>query len=108
MAKQGVDLSKRYSDMSPAEQAKFLDAMTKVEGGRAGTVSGPNSGYKPTNLANPSASLPTAASSNAPATSAETDMPAWMASLNDHLEKSNRLQSEAVDKLNRVATNTAV
>jgi len=38
MAKQGVDLNKRYSDMTPAEQAKFLDAMTNVEGGHAGTV----------------------------------------------------------------------
>jgi hypothetical protein len=40
MAAQGVDLNKRYSDMTPAEQAKFLDAMTKVEGGRAGTITG--------------------------------------------------------------------
>jgi len=108
MAKQGVDLSKRYSDMSPAEQAKFLDAMNKVEGGRAGIVSGPNSGYKSTNLANPSASLPTAASSNAPATNTELDTPSWLMSLNENLERSNRLQSEAVDKLGRISTNTAV
>jgi hypothetical protein len=109
MAKQGVDLSKRYSDMSPAEQAKFLDAMNKVEGGRAGTVSGPNSSYQSkTSGLNPSASLPTASSSNAPATNSESDTPSWLMSLNEHLEKSNRLQSEAVDKLGRVATNTAV
>jgi hypothetical protein len=42
MASQGVDLNKKYSDMTPEEQNKFLDAMTKVEGGHAGTVTAAN------------------------------------------------------------------
>ena len=63
MASQGVDLNKRYSDLTPAEQAKFLDAMTRVEGGHAGTVTGadpnapsiagPTSGYKTAVTATP-------------------------------------------------------
>ena len=34
----GIDMRKKYKDMSREEQAKFLDAMNKVEGGRAGTI----------------------------------------------------------------------
>ena len=72
-------------------------------------ITGPTGGYQSKTAGlNPSGSLPSAASSNAPATNSETDTPAWLMSLNEHLEKSNRLQSEAVDKLGRVATNTAV
>ena len=41
----GLDMGKKYADMSPQEQAKFLAAMTKVEGGRAGSISGPSGGY---------------------------------------------------------------
>ena len=104
----GIDTSKTYASLTPEEQGKVLDAMKKIEGGRAGVVSGPASGYQPTNLANPSASLPTAAGSNAPATNAESDTPAWLASLNENLERQNRLQSEAVDALGRIRQNTAV
>ena len=106
--KAGLDMNKKYADMSPAEQAKFLDIQAKVEGGRAGVVSGPNSGYKSSNIANPSASLPTAASSNASAANAETDTPAWLESINGYLEQSIRKQDEANDKLGRIGTNTAV
>jgi hypothetical protein len=34
----GIDMQKKYKDMTRDEQAKFLDAMNKVEGGRAGTI----------------------------------------------------------------------
>ena len=34
----GIDMRKKYKDMTQEEQSKFLDAMTKVEGGRAGTI----------------------------------------------------------------------
>ena len=104
----GLDPNKRYADLSPTEQQKFLDIQNRVEGGRAGVVSGPNSGYKSSNIANPSASLPTASSSNASATNAETDTPAWLESLNGYLEQSIRKQDEANDKLGRIGTNTAV
>jgi D-Tyr-tRNAtyr deacylase len=105
----GIDTSKTYASLSPEEQGKVLDAMKKIEGGRAGTVSGPNSGYQSkTSGLNPSASLPTASSSNAPATNTESDTPAWLMSLNENLERQNRLQSEAVDALGRIRQNTAV
>ena len=84
-------------------QTKWMSDYNKMGG-----VSGPNGGYTPANIGNPSASLPTAASSNAPATNSETDTPAWLASLNENLERQNRLQSEAVDKLGRISNNTAV
>jgi hypothetical protein len=39
IAKQtGIDMGKKYKDLTREEQSKFLDAMTKVEGGRAGTI----------------------------------------------------------------------
>ena len=105
----GLDPNKRYADLSPTEQQKFLDIQNRVEGGRAGIVSGPNGGYQSTTTGlNPSASLPTAASSNAPANNAESETPAWLKSLDEHLEKSNRLHSEAVDKLSAIKSNTAV
>jgi hypothetical protein len=84
-------------------QSKWMNDYNKMGG-----ASGPNGGYKSTNLANPSASLPTAASSNAPATNAESDTPSWLMSLNENLERQNRLQSEAVDALGRIRQNTAV
>jgi len=103
----GLDMNKKYSDMSPAEQSKFLDAMNKVEGGRAGIVSGPNGGYQSTTSGlNPSASLPAASSSSAPANNAESE-PAWATQLNENMEKANRIASDANDKLGRVASNTA-
>jgi hypothetical protein len=75
----------------------------------AAAIAGPNGGYRSTTSGlNPSGSLPTASSSNAPATNVETDTPAWLESLNEHLERDNRLLSEAVDKLGRISTNTAV
>jgi hypothetical protein len=34
----GLDMSRRYSDMTPEEQRKFLDAMYQIEGGKVGRV----------------------------------------------------------------------
>ena len=34
----GLDPSKKYADLSPQDQQKFLDIQKRVEGGRAGTV----------------------------------------------------------------------
>ena len=34
----GFDLNKRYSDLSPTEQRKYLETKMNVEGGKAGTV----------------------------------------------------------------------
>lgn len=54
IAKQtGLDMNKKYVDMTPEEKGKFLDAMNKVEGGKAGTISGPSSGYKSAGISTP-------------------------------------------------------
>ena len=56
----GFDLNKRYSDLSPAEQRKYLETKMNVEGGKAGTVIGGNDAYRPalsgvtTNIPKPS------------------------------------------------------
>jgi hypothetical protein len=42
----GIDTSKTYASLSSEEQGKVLDAMKKIEGGRAGTIAGPTSGYR--------------------------------------------------------------
>jgi hypothetical protein len=104
----GIDTSKTYASLSPEEQGKVLDAMKKIEGGRAGVVSGPNGGYQSkTSGLNPSALLPTATSSNAPAMSDPEQSKGYneMVAL---LEQSNRIQSEQADALGRIRQNTAV
>jgi hypothetical protein len=45
MAQTGVDQSMRYADLSSEQQGRVLDAMKRIEGGRAGTISGPSGGY---------------------------------------------------------------
>ena len=105
LAKQtGLDMNKKYVDMSPAEQAKFLDAMNKVEGGRAGIVSGPNGGYQSkTSGLNPSASLPAASSGSAPANNAESEEPSWLKSFNENLERQTRIMSDVNDNTKKTA-----
>ena len=50
-----LDMTKRYADMSTAEQGRFLDAMKTVEGGHAGTVtpSAPTGTTKQTKFTGP-------------------------------------------------------
>jgi hypothetical protein len=43
----GVDISKTYASLTPEQQGKVLDEMKRIEGGRAGTIAGPTSGYRP-------------------------------------------------------------
>jgi hypothetical protein len=88
-------------------QQKWMAEYNKMGG--ATNIAGPTGSYNSKTAGiKPDSTLPTAASSNAPATNAETDTPAWLASLNDSLERQNRLQSEAVDALGRIRQNTAV
>jgi muramidase (phage lysozyme) len=71
-------------------------------------ITGPNGGYQSkTSGLNPSASLPTATSSNAPAISDPEQSKGYneMVAL---LEQSNRIQSEQADALSRIRQNTAV
>jgi muramidase (phage lysozyme) len=71
-------------------------------------ITGPNGGYQSkTSGLNPSASLPTATSSNAPAMSDPEQSKGYneMVAL---LEQSNRIQSEQADALSRIRQNTAV
>jgi hypothetical protein len=42
----GVDISKTYASLTPEQQGKVLDEMKRIEGGRAGTIAGPTSGYQ--------------------------------------------------------------
>jgi hypothetical protein len=87
----GLDMNKSYADMSPAEQAKFLDAMTKVEGGRAGSISGP-SGGPVTQLSGVSyngASARTSAADQGSAT--EQQSSSWFSSLDKRLAEQNAL-----------------
>jgi hypothetical protein len=87
-------------------QQKWMTDYNKMGG--ATNIAGPNGRYNSKTAGlNPSASLPTAASSNAPASNTETDTPAWLESLNGYLEQSIRKQDEANDKLGRIGTNTA-
>jgi hypothetical protein len=46
MKSTGVDLGSRYTDLSADQQGKVLDAMRRIEGGRAGTISGPSGPYQ--------------------------------------------------------------
>jgi hypothetical protein len=55
----GLDPTKKYADLSPQDQQKFLDIQKRVEGGKAGTVTASNGApvapSAPTPLAGPSA-----------------------------------------------------
>jgi len=42
MAQTGIDQNMRYADLTPEQQGRVLDAMKRIEGGRAGTISGPS------------------------------------------------------------------
>jgi hypothetical protein len=53
----GFDLNKRYGDLSPAEQRKYLETKMSMEGGKAGSVSGPKDSYSPA-LASISSNIP--------------------------------------------------
>ena len=46
MKSTGIDTSRTYASLTPEEQSKVLDAMKRIEGGRAGTVTGPSGGYQ--------------------------------------------------------------
>ena len=43
-------MSKKYKDMTPEEQGRFLDAMNKVEGGKVGTVTAGTGKLTPGNM----------------------------------------------------------
>ena len=103
----GLDMNKRYADMSPQEQAKFLDAMNRVEGGRAGSISGPSGGYKSANIANPASTLPASADSAQARAAAQNDRSDDILDMmRGRLEEQTRLQREANDKLAAINTNT--
>ena len=67
MAQTGIDQNMRYADLTPDQQSRVLDAMKRIEGGRAGTISGPSGSYSSTmsGVAPPSAGAATQAQANA-------------------------------------------
>jgi hypothetical protein len=88
-------------------QQKWMAEYNKMGG--ATNITGPSGSYNSkTSGIKPDSTLPTASSSNALATNTESDTPSWLMSLNENLERQNRLQSEAVDALGRIRQNTAV
>jgi muramidase (phage lysozyme) len=71
-------------------------------------ITGPNGGYQSkTSGLNPSASLPTATSSNAPATSGSDQTQSYDRMV-ELLEQQTRIASESADALGRIRQNTAV
>jgi ribosomal protein S13 len=67
MAQTGIDQNMRYADLTPEQQSRVLDAMKRIEGGRAGTISGPSGNYSSTmsGVNPPSAGSATQAQANA-------------------------------------------
>jgi len=61
IANAGIDINKRYVDLSPDQQAKFRQAMNQMEGGHAGTIT------KGTGKADTTAPKENTASNSAPA-----------------------------------------
>jgi len=71
-------------------------------------ITGPNGGYRSTTSGlNPSGSLPTATSSNAPATSGSDQTQSYDRMV-ELLEQQTRIASESADALGRIRQNTAV
>jgi hypothetical protein len=105
MKSTGIDTSKTYSSLTPAEQGKVLDAMKRIEGGRAGTISGPAGGYtSQLSNVNPGTSLPSRETANASAGSAGGNQSDEIQQrLAEALEKSNRLNQEIADNTKKTA-----
>ena len=106
MKSTGIDLSRTYTSLTPGEQGKVLDAMKRIEGGRAGTISGPTGGYtSQLNNVNPNTSLPPRETANATAgaSSGRDQSDEIQQRLLEALEKSNRLNQEVADNTKKTA-----
>jgi hypothetical protein len=105
MKSTGIDTSKTYASLTPDEQGKVLDAMKRIEGGRAGTISGPAGGYtSQLSNVNPGSSLPPRETANATAGSAGGNQSDEIQQrLAEALEKSNRLNQEIADNTKKTA-----
>jgi hypothetical protein len=105
MKSTGIDTSKTYASLTPDEQGKVLDAMKRIEGGRAGTISGPAGGYtSQLSNVNPGTSLPGKETANASAGSAGSNQSDEIQQrLAEALEKSNRLNQEIADNTKKTA-----
>lgn len=68
----GFDLNKRYGDLSPAEQRKYLETKMMVEGGKAGTVIGGRDAYSPA-LAGVNTNIPKSSGTVGDSTAATTE-----------------------------------
>ena len=91
MAQTGIDQNMRYADLTPEQQSRVLDAMKRIEGGRAGTVSGP-AGNRTNTMAGVSyngAGASTSAPGQGSATEQETS--SWFASYGKKLDEQNAL-----------------
>jgi hypothetical protein len=106
MKSTGLDLSRPYASLSSAEQGKVLDAMRQIEGGRAGTISGPAGGYaSQLDKVNPGSSLPPKETANAGADvlGGRDQSDDIQQRLLEALEKSNKLNQEVADNTKKTA-----
>jgi hypothetical protein len=105
MKSTGIDLSRSYTSLTPGEQGKVLDAMKRIEGGRAGTISGPAGGYtSQLDKVNPGTSLPPRETANATGGGGAGDQSDEIQQrLAEALEKSNRLNQEIADNTKKTA-----
>jgi hypothetical protein len=106
MSQTGIDQNMRYADLTPDQQSRVLDAMKRIEGGRAGTISGPSgsgastmSGINP-----PSAGAATQAQGQqAQKQQEEKNQIMGLAQVLDRIEYNTRNGARAQEKGNRIA-----
>lgn len=94
MTQTGIDQNMRYADLTPDQQGRVLDAMKRIEGGRAGSISGP-SGVPVTQLGSVSYN---SAGAGTPAlgqgSANEQQSGSWFSSLDKRLAEQNALLRE--------------
>jgi hypothetical protein len=106
MSQTGIDQNMRYADLTPDQQSRVLDAMKRIEGGRAGTISGPSgsgastmSGINP-----PSAGAATQAQGQqAQKQQEEKNQITGLAQVLERIEYNTRNGARAQEKGNRIA-----
>lgn len=107
MKSTGIDLNSKYADLTPEQQGRILDAMNRIEGGRAGTVSGPSgsnvstmSGVNP-----PSAGVATQAQGQqAQNQQEEKNQITGLAQILDRIEYNTRNGARQQEKTNRLVS----
>ena len=106
MSQTGIDQNMRYADLTPDQQSRVLDAMKRIEGGRAGTISGPSGSSASTmsGINPPSAGAATQAQGQqAQKQQEEKNQIMGLAQVLDRIEYNTRNGARAQEKGNRIA-----